>query len=57
MLECSGNGRLDFSVKISSDGVFVISNLTSDKEGTYVCTAKNSLGDAMLSYTVDVGCK
>ena len=45
------------SVNISSDGIFVISKITSDKAGTYVCTANNSLGDVMLSYTVDVGCK
>ena len=47
----------NISVNISSDGIFVISKITSDKAGTYVCTANNSLGDAMLSYTVDVECK
>ena len=45
------------SVNISSDGIGIISNITSDKAGTYVCTANNSLGDAMLNYTVDVECK
>ena len=47
----------NISVNISSNGIFVISNITSDKAGTYVCTANNSLGDAMLNYIVDVGCK
>ena len=45
------------TVSLSSDGIFVISNITSDKAGTYVCTAKNSVGDAMLNYIVDVECK
>ena len=45
------------TVSLSSDGIFVISNITPDKAGTYVCRAKNSVGDAMLNYIVDVECK
>ena len=42
---------------LSSDGIFVISNITSDKAGTYVCSANNALGGAILNYTVDIECK
>ena len=38
------------TVSLSPDGIFVIPTITPDKAGTYVCTAKNSLGDAMLNY-------
>ena len=41
------------TVSLNPDGIFVITNITSDK-GTYVCTANNALGNAMLSYTVNV---
>ena len=45
------------TVSLSPDGIFVIPSITPDKAGTYVCTAKNSLGDAMLNYIVHVECK
>ena len=42
---------------LSLDGIFVITNIASDKVGTYVCKARNSVGTATLSYTVNFECK
>ena len=42
---------------ISSNGIFIITSISPDDAGTYVCTANNSVGAVTLSYTVDVECK
>ena len=44
-------------VRIMSDGIFTIPSIPRGNAGTYVCTANNYLGVAMLNYTVDVLCK